>query len=63
MTDDRGFRPRGLGEIAIRCADMGAMVQFYESVIGLQRLQGDHNSAITFFRKQRHHLLSNYGRI
>ncbi|KIC38626.1 glyoxalase [Ruegeria sp. ANG-R] len=50
MTDDRGFRPRELGEIAIRCADMGAMVQFYETVIGLQRLHGDHNSAITFFR-------------
>ncbi len=50
MSDQRGFQPRGLGEIAIRCADMGAMVQFYESVIGLQRLQGDHNSAITFFK-------------
>ena len=50
MSDERGFRPRGLGEIAIRCADMAAMVYFYEKVIGLQRLQGDHNSAITFFR-------------
>ncbi len=50
MSDNRGFRPRALGEIAIRCADMGAMVRFYEEVIGLQRLQGDHNSAITFFR-------------
>ncbi|MFY2824361.1 VOC family protein [Ruegeria sp. MALMAid1280] len=47
---DRGFQPRGLGEIAIRCADMGAMVEFYENVIGLERLTGDHNSAITFFR-------------
>jgi len=50
MTKDRGFRPRALGEIAIRCADMGAMVEFYETVIGLERLNGDHNSAITFFR-------------
>ncbi len=50
MTHDRGFRPRALGEIAIRCADMGAMVDFYERVIGLERLSGHHNSAITFFR-------------
>ncbi|WP_170349709.1 VOC family protein [Ruegeria atlantica] len=49
MTD-RGFQPRALGEIAIRCADMGAMMAFYEDVIGLERLSGDHNSAITFFR-------------
>ncbi len=49
MTD-RGFHPRALGEIAIRCADMGAMVDFYENVIGLECLTGDHNSAITFFR-------------
>ncbi|WP_170785263.1 VOC family protein [Ruegeria lacuscaerulensis] len=47
---DRGFQPRALGEIAIRCADMRAMVAFYEDVIGLERLSGDHNSAITFFR-------------
>lgn len=49
MTD-RGFKPRALGEIAIRCADMGSMVAYYEDVIGLERLSGDHNSAITFFR-------------
>ncbi|MCA0929431.1 VOC family protein [Ruegeria profundi] len=47
---ERGFHPRALGEIAIRCADMGAMVEFYETVVGLKRLTGDHNSAITFFR-------------
>ncbi|WP_037313843.1 VOC family protein [Ruegeria halocynthiae] len=47
---DRGFYPRALGEIAIRCTDMAAMVAFYETVIGLERLSGDHNSAITFFR-------------
>lgn len=50
MSNDRGFRARALGEIAIRCADMGAMVAFYENVVGLERLRGDHNSAITFFR-------------
>lgn len=47
---DRGFQPRALGEIAIRCADMDAMVAFYENVVGLTRLTGDHSSAITFFR-------------
>lgn len=50
MSQDRGFRPRALGEIAIRCADMAPMVRFYEDVIGLERLAGDQNSAITFFR-------------
>ncbi|WP_254439281.1 VOC family protein [Ruegeria arenilitoris] len=52
MSENRGFQPRALGEIAIRCADMGAMVTFYEDVIGLTRLSGDHNSAITFFRSR-----------
>lgn len=50
MTEERGFRPRALGEIAIRCADMAAMVAFYEDVIGLTRLSGGHHDAITFFR-------------
>ncbi|WP_109313673.1 VOC family protein [Ruegeria sp. AU67] len=50
MSEDRGFQPRALGEIAIRCVDMAAMVAFYENVIGLKRLSGDHNSAITFFQ-------------
>ncbi|WP_171123091.1 MULTISPECIES: VOC family protein [unclassified Ruegeria] len=49
MLNERGFQPRALGEIAIRCADMSAMVEFYETVIGLQRLSGDHDSAIVFF--------------
>ena len=50
MTGPKGFRPRGLGEVAIRCADMAAMVTFYEEVIGLQRLSGGHRDAITFFK-------------
>ena len=50
MSDDKGFRPRALGEIAIRCADVPAMVRFYEDVIGLERLSGDHNDAIVFFK-------------
>ncbi len=47
---DRGFRPRALGEIAIRCTDMPAMVAFYEDVIGLERLSGDHSDGIVFFK-------------
>lgn len=50
MTKNRGFRPRALAEIAIRCTDMAAMVDFYEDVIGLERLTGGHRDAITFFR-------------
>lgn len=50
MTNEKGFRPRALGEIAIRCADMDAMVTFYEDVIGLTRLTGGHRSSITFFK-------------
>lgn len=50
LTDERGFKPRGLGEIAIRCADMTAMVEFYETVIGLDRLSGGHRDAIVFFK-------------
>lgn len=50
MTHIRGFKPRALGEIAIRCADMAAMVDFYETVIGLERLSGGHRDTITFFK-------------
>ncbi|MFT7592767.1 MAG: catechol 2,3-dioxygenase-like lactoylglutathione lyase family enzyme [Paracoccaceae bacterium] len=42
--------PRGLDEVAIRGADMAAMVTFYEEVIGLQRLSGGHRDAITLFK-------------
>lgn len=45
----RGFRPRALGEIAIRCGDPPRMMRFYEEVLGLQRLAGDHRSGIVFF--------------
>lgn len=44
------FKPRALGEIAIRCADMAEMVRFYETVIGLERVRGGPDSPITFFR-------------
>ena len=50
MTIDKGFRPRALGEIAIRCADIAAMADFYENVIGLERFSGDHRSGIIFFK-------------
>lgn len=46
----RGFRPRALGEIAIRCADLPAMLRFYEQVIGLDRLSGNADSAIVFLK-------------
>lgn len=47
---DRGFAVRGLGEVAIRCADMRAMVTFYRDVIGLEPLSGDAGDDIVFFR-------------
>ena len=47
---DRGFKVRALGEIAIRCDDLGPMVEFYEQVIGLQRLSGNASDGIVFFR-------------
>ncbi len=49
----RGFRPRALGEIAIRCKDYEAMVAFYEKVLGLEVLPNGRRPGppqrITFF--------------
>jgi catechol 2,3-dioxygenase-like lactoylglutathione lyase family enzyme len=50
MDDDRGFRPRALGEIALRCRDIDAMARFYGEVLGLPRLVGPHRDGIVFFR-------------
>jgi len=50
MNVDRGFRPRALGEIAIWCGNVPAMAEFYENVIGLERLSGEYNEAIIFFK-------------
>lgn len=50
MTTEKGFRPRALGEIAIRCADLAAMTKFYESVIGLERLPGAYSDSIAFLK-------------
>lgn len=46
----RGFRARGLGEIAIRTAHMAEMVRFYRDIVGLEVLSGGETSGITFFR-------------
>jgi len=50
MTDQKGFHPRALGEIAIRCKDVHLMAQFYQDVVGLTRLSGDHNASIVFLK-------------
>ena len=49
-TARRGFRPRALGEIALRCRDPEGMAAFYEGVIGLERMEGRHSPGITFLR-------------
>lgn len=49
MTE-RGFRVRGLGEIAIRCNDLGRMAAFYGDVLGLERMEGNVAEGIVFFR-------------
>ncbi len=49
MSDNRGFRVRALGEVAIRCRDLAAMERFYGEVIGLERL-AERDGGITFFR-------------
>ncbi|WP_417271217.1 VOC family protein [Celeribacter sp.] len=46
----RGFSVRALGEIAIRCIDLDAMVAFYRDVIGLEPINDPENSDIVFFR-------------
>ncbi|MEO1000492.1 MAG: VOC family protein [Pseudomonadota bacterium] len=45
----RDFRVRGLGEVAIRCADLAAMVAFYRDVIGLRPLTDGERGGIVFF--------------
>jgi len=48
-TPERGFRVRALGEIAIRCADLEAMVAFSRDVIGLPVLSDGYRDGIVFF--------------
>lgn len=47
---DRNFRIRALGEIAIRCDDVGRMAAFYGDVLGLDRMEGSAADGIVFFR-------------
>ena len=51
---ERPFAPRALGEIAIRCRDFPAMIDFYGDVLGLSRLlpgeRGGYRDGIAFFR-------------
>ena len=49
MTE-RNFTVRALGEIAIRCRDLGAMTAFYSDILGLERLSGNVSDGIVFFR-------------
>lgn len=46
----RGFSVRALGEIAIRCIHLSAMVDFFRDVIGLEPLNDPENGRIVFFR-------------
>jgi catechol 2,3-dioxygenase-like lactoylglutathione lyase family enzyme len=52
MSDqnERGFSPRAIGEIAIRCADPARMARFYQDVIGLTRFGGTDDSPIIFLK-------------
>ena len=49
MESDRGFRPRALGEFAIRCSDLDEMAKFYRDVIGLKPLRAIDGEGIVFF--------------
>ena len=42
------FRPQGLGEVAIRCRNLAAMVGFYRDVIGLTLIEGNYPPHIAF---------------
>ena len=46
----RNFTVRALGEIAIRCIDLGSMVAFYRDVIGLEPMNDPDAGDIVFFR-------------
>jgi len=50
MTKRPPFKPRALGEIAIRCANIAAMATFYEDIIGLTRLSPREDQSIVFFK-------------
>ncbi len=47
---ERGFKVRALGEIAIRVRDMDIMVAFYRDILGLEILSRRDGDRIVFFR-------------
>jgi catechol 2,3-dioxygenase-like lactoylglutathione lyase family enzyme len=47
---ERQFKVRALGEIAIRCVDLPAMVAFYRDVIGLEPLNDPNGDRVVFLR-------------
>jgi len=49
-ASERGFAVKALGEIAIRCADLDSMSQFYQNIIGLEHFSGNHKDGIIFFK-------------
>ena len=44
------FKVHDLGEIAIRCADIDAMMAFYRDIVGLEVLSDARDDGIVFFR-------------
>ena len=44
------FKPRALGEVAIRTGRLAEMARFYQGVIGLEILPGNRAAHIVFFR-------------
>ncbi len=44
------FKVHALGEIAIRCTDLAAMVAFYRDIVGLELLAQRNEQNIHFFR-------------
>ncbi len=44
------FKVHQLGEIAIRCADMDAMFEFYRNIVGLEVLSDTRDAGVAFFR-------------
>ena len=46
----RGFTPRALGEIAIRCKDFAEMIAFYRDTLGLAPFGDTENQRVVFFQ-------------
>lgn len=50
MPERPPFSVSEIGEIAIRCADIDAMVEFYRDVVGLKILADNRETGIVFFK-------------